>query len=137
MEEIGFVDCWRQSSETSTQDGYTYDYTRNNLVKHFDPNQSAKQRLDYIFLHPGKSGAKCQDFRVGEDWKTSDGTNVSDHDPVEVVITGVRDGAKVKSSHSSMPCPFQMIDPVDVVGDGAEIIGNTVDSIWDSLCFWC
>jgi len=137
MAEIGFVDCWLQSSGTSTQDGYTYDYTRNNLVKHFDPAQSARQRLDYIFLHPGESGAKCQDFRIGDNWKTDGGTNVSDHDPVEVVIKGVRDGAKVKSSHSTMPCPFQMVDPVDIIGDGVEILEDTVDSIWDSLCFWC
>ena len=78
MAEIGFVDCWIESSGTSTQDGFTYDYERNNLVNKFDKEQTSKQRLDYIFLHPGESGAKCEDFRVGDNWKTGDGTNVSD-----------------------------------------------------------
>ena len=104
MDALGFEDCWINSKAASNQDGYTYDWRRNKLVNYFDNSQRSPQRLDYIFFHPGESGGSCEQFRVRDDWKTDDDWNVSDHDPVEVLITGILEGAKVKSLPSVMPC---------------------------------
>ena len=83
----GFQDCWTQTNPG--KDGYTYVPADNPLVKHWDETQTQPQRLDYIFLNPGATEARCKEMAVLHDWKVAvggDNIDLSDHYPITATI---------------------------------------------------
>ena len=69
--------------------GYTHIPIDNPLINRRDEAQMAPQRLDYILLAPGESGAYCREIQVLADWQLTEagpGIHVSDHYPVSATI---------------------------------------------------
>jgi exonuclease III len=85
--KMGFQDCWTRTN--SGNSGYTYVPDDNPLVMRWDDTQTKSQRLDYIFLNPGATRARCTEMKVLTDWKVAvggDTIDLSDHYPVTARI---------------------------------------------------
>lgn len=79
----GMKDIW--SELYPLEPGYTYDPTANALIRRFAPEDTQKQRLDYVFFRDNgtikpKSASVLQ-------WKDASGIDISDHYGLEAVFT--------------------------------------------------
>lgn len=74
MHAMGMADAWTVLKRRDP--GPTFDPDANELVRHFDPEENQKQRLDYIYYRTDFAAPKQTEVLK---WKTDSGLDVSDH----------------------------------------------------------